>query len=216
MQIIRYPEKKDWIELLKRPVTDASDLEGKVEKILKRVEKKGDRAVRKFTKKFDGFDLGEMQVSDEDIQGATTLVSAELQEAIKVAAANIETFHRIQVQETEWIVTMPGIMCSRKSIPIEKVGLYIPGGTAPLFSTVLMLGVPAKLARCKDVILCTPPGNDGTIHPAILFAANLVGITKIFKVGGVQAIAAMAFGTESIPKVHKIFGPGNQFVTCAK
>ena len=216
MQIIRYPEKKDWIELLKRPVTDASDLEGKVEKILKRVEKKGDRAVRKFTKKFDGFDLGEMQVSDEDIQLATTLVSAELQEAIKVAAANIETFHRIQVQETEWIVTMPGIMCSRKSIPIEKVGLYIPGGTAPLFSTVLMLGVPAKLARCKDVILCTPPGNDGTIHPAILFAANLVGITKIFKVGGVQAIAAMAFGTESIPKVHKIFGPGNQFVTCAK
>ena len=216
MQIIRYPEKKDWNELLKRPVTDASDLEDKVEKIVKNVRKKGDKALRKFTKKFDGIDLQNIIVSEEEIKAAGSELSPELKDAIELAAANIETFHRIQIQEPEWIVTMPGIMCSRKSVAIEKVGLYIPGGTAPLFSTVLMLGVPAKLARCKNVVLCTPPGSDGKIHPAILFAAGHVGISKIFKVGGVQAIAAMAFGTETIPKVNKIFGPGNQFVTCAK
>ena len=216
MQIIRYPDKKDWIELLTRPVADATALEKKVEKILKAVRKKGDKALRKYTRKFDGAVLDEFQVRDDEILEATNLLAPELKDAIQVAAANIETFHRIQVQVPEWIVTMPGIMCSRKSVAIEKVGLYIPGGTAPLFSTVLMLGIPARLAKCAEVILCTPPGEDGKIHPAILFAAQHVGITKIYKVGGVQAIAAMAYGTETISKVFKIFGPGNQFVTCAK
>ena len=216
MQIIKYPDKKDWIELLRRPVTDASDLEDKVEKILKAVRKKGDKALRKFTRKFDGVTVAELQVAEEEISEAAGLLSPELKDAIHLAAANIETFHRVQVQVPEWIVTMPGIMCSRKSVAIEKVGLYIPGGSAPLFSTVLMLGIPARLARCKEVMLCTPPGSNGKIHPAILYAAQHTGITKIYKVGGVQAIGAMAYGTETISKVYKIFGPGNQFVTCAK
>ena len=216
MQIIKYPDRKDWTDLLKRPAVDASDLEGKVGKILKGVRKKGDKAIRKYTKKFDGIRLDEILVSELEITEAADQLPPELKEAIRTAASNIETFHRIQVQEPEWIVTMPGIMCSRKSVAIEKVGLYIPGGTAPLFSTVLMLGIPAKLARCKEVILCTPPGADGKIHPAILFAAQYVGINKIYKVGGVQAIGAMTYGTETIPRVFKIFGPGNQFVTCAK
>jgi histidinol dehydrogenase len=216
MQIIKYPDKKDWIELLRRPTSDVSDLEEKVEKILKAVRKKGDNAVRKFTKKFDGIAVLELEVGEAEISEAIDLLTPELKEAIQLAAANIETFHRIQVQAPEWMVTMPGIMCSRKSVPIERVGLYIPGGTAPLFSTVLMLGIPAKLARCNEVIICTPPGSHGKIHPAILYAAQHVGITKIYKVGGVQAIAAMAYGTETISKVYKIFGPGNQFVTCAK
>lgn len=216
MQIIRYPEKKDWSQLLKRPATDSANLEKKVEKILKSVRKKGDRALRKYTKKFDGVVLDEMLVTEMEIMEATNQVSNELKEAIRLAGANIETFHRYQIQEAEWIVTMPGIMCSRRAVPIERVGLYIPGGTAPLFSTILMLGIPARLARCREVILCTPPGPDGKLHPAILFAAQFVGIHKIFKIGGVQAIGAMAYGTETISKVHKIFGPGNQFVTCAK
>lgn len=216
MQIIRYPEKKDWNKLLERPATNASDLEKKVEKILKNVRKKGDKAIHKYTKKFDGIELEAMNVSDAEIQEGADLVPSELKEAIQIAAANIETFHRFQIQETEWIVTMPGIMCSRRAVPIEKVGMYIPGGTAPLFSTILMLGIPARLARCKEIVLCTPPGPDGKLHPAILFAAKFVGISMIFKVGGVQAIGAMAYGTETIPKVYKIFGPGNQFVTCAK
>jgi histidinol dehydrogenase len=216
MQIIRYPEKKDWDQLLKRPDVDISDLDKKVEKILKAVRKKGDKAVLKYTKKFDAAELEEMQVTEQEMTEATEQLPVELKNAIELAAANIETFHRFQVQEPEWIVTMPGIMCSRRSSPIEKVGLYIPGGTAPLFSTILMLGIPARLAKCKEVILCTPPGTDGKIHPAILFAAQFVGINTIFKVGGAQAIGAMAYGTETIPRVHKIFGPGNRFVTCAK
>lgn len=216
MQIIRYPDKKDWIELMKRPAIEASGLEEKVEKILKRVRKKGDKALRKYTKKFDGIELDDIQVSEFEITEATDQLAPELKEAIQLAASNIETFHRAQVQVPEWIVTMPGIMCSRKSVAIEKVGLYIPGGSAPLFSTVLMLGIPARLAKCKEIILCTPPGIDGKIHPAILFAAHYVGVTKMYKVGGVQAIGAMAYGTETIPAVYKIFGPGNQFVTCAK
>jgi histidinol dehydrogenase len=216
MQIIRFPDKKDWVALLNRPVSNVSDLEKKVAKILERVKKKGDKAIFKYTKKFDGVELNNLQVSEDEINEADEQLSPELKNAIQIAAANIETFHRVQVQEPEWIVTMPGIMCSRKSLPIEKVGLYIPGGSAPLFSTILMLGIPARLAKCKEVILCTPPGNEEKLHPAILFAAKFVGISKIFKVGGVQAIAGMAYGTESIPKVHKIFGPGNQFVTCAK
>ena len=216
MQIIRYPDRKEWESLLKRPAIDASGLEEKVEKILKSVRKKGDKALRKYTAKFDGVEVDDMLVSHQEIEEAVGSLAPELKEAIQLAAANIEMFHRSQVQAPEWIVTMPGIMCSRKSVAIEKVGLYIPGGSAPLFSTVLMLGVPARLAKCSEIVLCTPPGEGGMIHPAILFAAQHVGIKKIFKVGGVQAIAAMAFGTETIPAVYKIFGPGNQFVTCAK
>ena len=216
MQIIRYPDKKDWAGLLKRPGIDTTDLEEKVGKILKSVRKKGDKALQKFTRKFDDVQLDVLEVSKAEIDEAVEQVSTELKNAIELAAANIETFHRYQIQETEWIVTMPGIMCSRKSVPIEKVGLYIPGGTAPLFSTILMLGIPARLAKCKEIILCTPPGTGGQLHAAILFAAQLVGISKIFKLGGVQAIAAMAYGTETVPAVYKIFGPGNQFVTCAK
>ena len=216
MQIIRYPDRKEWESLLKRPAIDASGLEEKVEKILKSVRKKGDKALRKYTAKFDGVEVDDMLVSHREIEEAMGSLAPDLKEAIQLAAANIEMFHRSQVQAPEWIVTMPGIMCSRKSVAIEKVGLYIPGGSAPLFSTVLMLGVPARLAKCSEIVLCTPPGEGGMIHPAILFAAQHVGIKKIFKVGGVQAIAAMAFGTETIPAVYKIFGPGNQFVTCAK
>ncbi len=216
MQIIKYPDKKDWIDLLRRPAIDASGLEEKVEKILRGVRKKGDKAIRKYTKKYDRFQLDEIRVTESEIAEAADQLAPELKVAIQLAASNIETFHRSQVQEREWIVTMPGIMCSRKSVAIERVGLYIPGGSAPLFSTVLMLGIPARLAKCKETILCTPPGSEGAIHPAILFAAQYVGITNIYKVGGVQAIAAMAYGTETIPKVYKIFGPGNQYVTCAK
>ncbi len=216
MQIIKYPDKKDWIDLLRRPAIDASGLEEKVEKILRGVRKKGDKAIRKYTKKYDRFQLDEIRVTESEIAEAADQLAPELKVAIQLAASNIETFHRSQVQEREWIVTMPGIMCSRKSVAIERVGLYIPGGSAPLFSTVLMLGIPARLAKCKEIILCTPPGSEGAIHPAILFAAQYVGITNIYKVGGVQAIAAMAYGTETIPKVYKIFGPGNQYVTCAK
>ena len=216
MQIIRYPDRKEWESLLKRPAIDASGLEEKVEKILKSVRKKGDKALRKYTAKFDAVEVDDLLVSHQEIEEAVGSLAPELKEAIQLAAANIEMFHRSQVQAPEWIVTMPGIMCSRKSVAIEKVGLYIPGGSAPLFSTVLMLGVPARLAKCNEIVLCTPPGEGGMIHPAILFAAQHVGIKKIFKVGGVQAIAAMAFGTETIPAVYKIFGPGNQFVTCAK
>ena len=216
MQIIRYPDKKNWSELLQRPSGDVRTLENKVEKILTAVRKKGDKALRKYTRKFDGVRVNELKVREEEISEAADQLSPELKDAIQTAAANIETFHRSQVQAPEWIVTMPGIMCSRKSVAIEKVGLYIPGGTAPLFSTVLMLGIPAKLARCSEIVLCTPPGSNGKIHPAILFAAQQVGITNIYKVGGVQAIAAMAYGTGTVPRVYKIFGPGNQFVTCAK
>jgi histidinol dehydrogenase len=216
MQIIKYPEKEEWDQLLLRPVIDVSNLEKKVEKILKNVKKKGDSALLKYTKKFDGVELDNLIATEEEILEATEQLSSDLRQAIELAAANIETFHRFQIQGPEWIVTMPGIMCSRKSVPIEKVGLYIPGGTAPLFSTILMLGIPARLARCREIILCTPPGADGKLHPAILFAAQFVGIHKIYKVGGAQAIGAMAYGTATVPKVHKIFGPGNQYVTCAK
>lgn len=216
MQIIKFPEKKEWAALLQRPVRDASDLEEKIEKILRSVRKKGDKALFKYTKKFDSVELDALHVSEQEMSEAREQLSPELKEAIKLAAANIENFHRFQIQVPEWIVTMPGIMCSRRALPIEKVGLYIPGGTAPLFSTILMLGIPARLARCKEIVLCSPPGPEGKLHPAILFAAQLVGISKIYKVGGVQAIGAMAYGTETIPKVYKIFGPGNQFVTYAK
>jgi histidinol dehydrogenase len=216
MRTYRYPAKEEWREVLERPLADLSVVEEKVRKILEKVKEKGDKAVKKYTERFDEVDLENVQVTDEEIHESISIVPEELKAAIRQAGANIETFHRFQLQQADWVVTMPGVMCSRKMVPIEKVGLYVPGGSAPLFSTILMLGIPARLAGCKEVILCTPPGPGGEMHPAILFAADLVGIRKIFKVGGVQAIGAMAFGTEVIPKVFKIFGPGNQYVTMAK
>jgi histidinol dehydrogenase len=216
MKTYSYPTKEEWKEVLERPQPDDSAIEKKVRKILQKVKDKGDKAVAKYTARFDEVEVENLQVTPEEIREGINLVSDELKAAIKQAASNIETFHRFQLQQSDWVVTMPGIMCSRKMVPIEKVGLYIPGGNAPLFSTTLMLGIPARLAGCKEVILCTPPGAGGEMHPAILYAADLVGIKKIYKVGGVQAIAAMAFGTETIPQVYKIFGPGNQYVTLAK
>jgi len=216
MELIKYPEKNEWRDLLRRPSIDSLSLEKKVRKILENVKEKGDKAVKKYSKEFDGIKLKKLQVSDKEIKEADKLVADELKQAIRTAKSNIEKFHSTQLHEEDIVETMPGVKCWRKNIPIEKVGLYIPGGTAPLFSTILMLGVPAKIAGCKEIVLCTPPGKDGALHPAILFAASLVGVTKIFKVGGVQAIGAMAFGTETIPAVYKIFGPGNQYVTCAK
>ncbi|MDQ6609617.1 MAG: histidinol dehydrogenase [Bacteroidota bacterium] len=215
MQVIKYPDKKDWKNILQRPYADNTVLEV-VQTILKEVKSKGDEALKAFAKKFDGVDLETFAVSKNEIAKATNEISDELKASIQQAKKNIETFHERQIYKVEVIETMPGIKCWRKSVGIEKVGLYIPGGTAPLFSTVLMLAIPAFLAGCREIILCTPCNENGNIHPAILYTANLTGITKIFKVGGAQAIAAMAFGTETIPAVYKIFGPGNQYVTAAK
>jgi histidinol dehydrogenase len=214
--LIKYPEKKTWPLITKRPAFTNDTLEKRVNKILKKVCRGGDKAVRKFTKKFDGVKTKSLLVSQAEIDNAALLISTELKTAINQAKKNIEAFHFSQKEEVKKIETMPGITCWRQSKGIEKVGLYIPGGTAPLFSTVLMLAIPSTIAGCKEIVLCTPPAKDGSVHPAILYAANLCGVTKIFKTGGVQAIAAMAYGTESISKVFKIFGPGNQYVTCAK
>ena len=216
MKIIKYPGKKDWNEILKRPSFDSSSLEETVKHILDEVKDKGDEAVRKFTLQFDKADINDLRVSEKEIEDAENFLSTELKQAINIAKNNVEKFHSAQLGSTEFVETMPGVRCWRKAVAIEKVGLYVPGGTAPLFSTILMLGVPAKLAGCKQIILCSPPDTEGKLNAAILFTAKLVGITKIFRVGGVQAIAAMSNGTESIPKVYKIFGPGNQYVTCAK
>ena len=216
MKIIKYPDRKDWNEILKRPVFDSLSLEETVKNILKEVKSGGDEAVRKFTLQFDKADISDVRVSDKEIDEAEKVLSDELKQAIRVAKNNIEKFHAAQLASTEFVEVMPGVQCWRKSVPIEKVGLYIPGGTAPLFSTILMLGIPAKLAGCKEIILCSPPNTEGKLNAAILFTAKLIGVTKIFKTGGVQAIAAMTYGTASIPKVYKIFGPGNQYVTCAK
>ncbi|MEO5948120.1 MAG: histidinol dehydrogenase [Chitinophagaceae bacterium] len=212
----KYPDKKEWVEIIERPVADYSSLEKKVKKIMLNVKEKGDIAVFKYCKAFDGVKLKTLSVSQKEIEAAIKSVPLELQSAIVQAKKNIELFHNSQKEEVKKIETMPGVTCWRQSKGIEKIGLYIPGGTAPLFSTVLMLCVPAQIAGCKEIILCTPPDKKGKINPAILFAAPLCGITKIYKVGGVQAIAGMTFGTESISKVFKIFGPGNQFVTMAK
>jgi len=216
MKIYEYPDKNDWDELIKRPTLDAAALEQNVRQIMEEVKASGDAAVKKYTQQFDGAALDDLSVSEAELREAAASLSPELKQAIRLAAANIETFHARQLTPVEIIETMPGVQCWRKSVGIEKVGLYIPGGTAPLFSTLLMLGIPAKLAGCREIVLCSPPGKNGRLHPAILFAAQTVGVTKIFKAGGVQAIAAMAYGTESIPGVYKIFGPGNQYVTCAK
>lgn len=216
MKYIEYPSQSNWQQLAERPVFDHNDLVSVVEEVINTVRKEGDTALRRFTLQFDKVAMEDFSVTTTEIEEANTLISDELKAAIQVAKANIETFHKSQALPEQEVETMNGVSCWRKSVPIEKVGLYIPGGTAPLFSSILMLGIPAKLAGCREIVLCSPPNKEGKIHPAILHTANLVGIDKIFKVGGSQAIAAMALGTASIPKVYKIFGPGNQYVTCAK
>ena len=216
MKLYKCPPKKLWQEIILRPVADNSSLKKKVKNILKEVKDKGDKSVQKFTEKFDGIRLKKITVPIEEIIAASSAVSTDLKQAIQQAKKNIEVFHTAQKEEIRMIETMPGVICWRQAVGIEKVGFYIPGGSAPLFSTILMLAVPAQIAGCKEMILCTPPAKDGSINPVILYTAQLCGITKIFKVGGVQAIGAMAYGTKSIPKVFKIFGPGNQYVTLAK
>lgn len=216
MQIIKFPQKSDWSKILARPAFDTSSLNETVSNILADIRNNGDKAVLEYEEKFDKVRLSKLTVSEDEINGSEHTLSLELKSAIHTAAANIEKFHAAQKLETKKIETTPGVVCWQKSVGIEKIGLYIPGGTAPLFSTVLMLAVPAKIAGCKEIVLCTPPDKDGNIHPAILYAAKVAGVSRIFKAGGVQAIGAMAYGTESIPKVYKIFGPGNQYVTAAK
>ncbi len=216
MKVIRYPEKATWKEILARPVFETKSLERHVQNILNFVKKDGDEAVRHFTKALDKVEIENFLVSEEEFDAAEKNVSAELKNAIQIAKANIEKFHAAQSETPEVIETTMGVFCWRKSVPIERVGLYIPAGSAPLFSTVLMLVVPAKIAGCREIILCSPPDENGRINDAILYTAKLCGATKVFKIGGVQAIGSMAFGTETVPQVYKIFGPGNQFVTSAK
>ncbi|HMH22972.1 MAG TPA: histidinol dehydrogenase [Puia sp.] len=208
--------KQELGELLARPVFDTRSLENTVANILKEVRENGDEAVRRFTLMFDKVSPDHFEVSQTELAEAAASLSPELRSAIQQAKTNIEAFHGRQAQREAPVETMPGVTCWRRTVAIEKVGLYIPGGTAPLFSTLLMLGIPAMIAGCREIVLCSPPDTKGKLHPAILYAAGLVGVTKIFRVGGVQAIAAMAYGTKSIPKVYKIFGPGNQYVMCAK
>jgi histidinol dehydrogenase len=216
MEIYTNPERGEWNKLLARPTTKQKKIKKIVKPVLKKVKRNGDSALLKFALEFDLVHMDRISVSQEDIARAGNELSDELKDAIQLAKRNIEKFHEAQKSSALTVETMPGVRCSRKSVPIEKVGLYIPGGTAPLFSTVLMLGVPARIAGCKEIVLCTPPDREGHVHPAILYTANLLGITRIFKTGGAQAIAAFMYGTESIPKVDKIFGPGNQYVTAAK
>ncbi|GAB1414739.1 histidinol dehydrogenase [Paludibacter sp.] len=216
MQVIKYPEKNQWKQLLSRPVMDSSSLFDTVRKVIDDIKENGDKAIRSYTKQFDGVDIDSIEVSKAELQNAEKNVPLHLKEAIEMAKRNIWKFHSTQIPELKEIQTTPGVYCWQKAIGIEKVGLYIPGGTAPLFSTVLMLAIPAKIAECKEVILCSPPDKNGNIHPAVLYAAKVSGVDRIFKIGGTQAIAAMAYGTETVPKVYKIFGPGNQYVTAAK
>ncbi len=216
MKIIRYPEKASWREMLARPVFEWKSLERHVQNILGFVKKDGDEAVRHFTKMLDKVEIEDFLVTENELAEAAKNVSIELKNAIKIAQANIEKFHAAQMEKSEVIETTSGVFCWRKSVPIEKVGLYIPAGSAPLFSTVLMLAVPAKLAGCREIVLCSPPDAAGRINDVILYAASICGITKVYKIGGAQAVGAMAFGTETVPQVYKIFGPGNQFVTAAK
>ena len=216
MNIIRYPEKKDWSKIVERPHLDVSKLNETVASVLADVKKRGDDAVKGYELKFDHVDLPSLAVSEVEMEEAERLVDSDLKAAIQLAHYNIQAFHEAQKFRSKKVETQPGVTCWQKSIAIEKVGLYIPGGTAPLFSTVLMLATPAKIAGCSEIVLCTPPGRDGKVNPAILVAARIAGVSKIFKAGGVQAIGAMAYGTESVPKVYKIFGPGNQYVMAAK
>lgn len=216
MKVEINPARESWGSLCQRPQLELEYLEGVVNNILTRVKKSGDEALRELTKQFDGIALTNLAATNEEVNAAIASLPDSLKQSITQAAANIEKFHTAQSNPVVQIETMPGVTCWRKQVAIQSVGIYIPGGSAPLFSTVLMLGIPAKIAGCKEVVLCTPPSADGAIHPAILFAASLAGITKIYKVGGAQAIAAMAYGTATIPQVDKIFGPGNQYVTKAK
>ena len=216
MKIYTYPSKDELDALLRRPVRDASELNATVAAVLQEVRLKGDVAVREYEEKFDKVQLDDLAVSEAEMLAAEELVGNELKQAINLAHANIRRFHEAQRFEGEHIEVTNGVECWQKSVAIERVGLYIPGGTAPLFSTVLMLATPAKIAGCKEIVLCTPPARDGSVNPAILVAARTAGVSRIYKIGGVQAIGAMAYGTESVPKVYKIFGPGNQFVMCAK
>lgn len=216
MEIFKYPAQNSWKEILKRPEIDHSLLEKTVGDVLDKIRANGDKALLEYTEKFDKVKLASLLVSREEIDEARTYIEPALRKAILLAKGNIEKFHAAQKNNGKIIETTPGVQCWQKSVAIEKVGLYIPGGSAPLFSTVLMLGIPAVLAGCSEIVLCSPPGKDGKISPAILYSADLIGIKKIYKLGGVQAIGAMAFGTETVPKVYKIFGPGNQYVTAAK
>jgi histidinol dehydrogenase len=216
MQLFINPSPETWPALCVRPQVELEFLENSVKNILARVQRSGDEALRELTKQFDKADVTQIQVTEQEIEQAVRSVPSALKAAIQTAAVNIEKFHTAQKQTLVPVETMPGVTCWRKAVAIQKVGIYIPGGSAPLFSTVLMLGIPAKLAGCEEVILCTPPDQDGKINAAIIYAAQVTGITKIYKVGGAQAIAAMAYGTETVPKVYKIFGPGNQYVTKAK
>ena len=216
MKKILYPHKSDWAELLKRPTQDVSTLFENVSTILQNVKANGDKAVLEYAEKFDRVKLESLAVTPEEMKEAEAQVPIELKVAILLAQRNIYTFHKKQKFEGKKVETMEGVTCWQKAVGIEKVGLYVPGGTAPLFSTVLMLAVPAKIAGCKEIVLCTPPNKEGKVNPAILYAAQVAGVSKIFKAGGVQAIGAMAYGTESVPKVYKIFGPGNQYVMAAK
>ena len=216
MRIIEYPQPSQWADIVERPHLDVSQLNATVESVLADIREHGDEAVKRYEEKFDHVALQSLAVSEEEMLEAESLVSDELKEALRLAHHNIATFHAEQRFEGKKIETAPGVVCWQKSSPIEKVGLYIPGGTAPLFSTVLMLATPAKIAGCKEIVLCTPPNREGRVNPAILMAARIAGVDKIYKIGGVQAIGAMAYGTESVPKVYKIFGPGNQYVMAAK
>lgn len=216
MEVIKYPSREDWASLAKRPALDVTTLFDTVRTVLDEVRQEGDAAVKRYEEKFDKVRLSDLRVSEAEIQEARELVSEDLKQAIRMAKDNIEKFHASQRFTGQKVETTSGVTCWQKAVAIEKVGLYIPGGTAPLFSTVLMLAVPAHIAGCKEIVLCTPPNKEGKVHPAILFAAETAGVSKIFKAGGIQAIAAMAYGTEFVPKVYKIFGPGNQYVTAAK
>jgi histidinol dehydrogenase len=216
MKVINYPEKSCWPGLLKRPVLNIREAENIVLPILDDIRIRGDEALREYTMKFDHVNITDLRVSDEEYFEAGIMINDDLKKAIEMASHNIEVFHRSQLIKPRKIITSKGVECWQKAVPVEKIGLYVPGGTAPLFSTVLMLAVPARIAGCTEIVLCTPPQKDGKIHPAILYAAKLTGVTAVFKTGGAQAIAAMAYGTSTISKVHKIFGPGNQYVTAAK
>lgn len=216
MNIITYPERSQWNDLLRRPTLNTATLRETVLEVLERVRTEGDKAVIEYEEKFDHVHLDSLTVSEEEFAEAEKAVSIELKAAIMLAFNNIKKFHEAQKFESKPANTLPGVTCWQKAVAIEKVGLYVPGGTAPLFSTVLMLATPAQIAGCKEIVLCTPPNREGKIHPAILYAAKIAGVSRIFKAGGVQAIGAMAYGTSSVPKVYKIFGPGNQYVMAAK
>ena len=216
MNIIKYPARSEWASIVERPHLDVTELNQTVANVLADIKARGDEAVKGYELKFDHIDLDTLAVSEKELEEAESLISDDLRQALELAHENIKKFHESQRFRSKKVETQPGVVCWQKSVAIEKVGLYIPGGTAPLFSTVLMLATPAKIAGCREIVLCTPPDRQGNVNPAILVAARIAGVSKIFKIGGVQAIGAMAYGTESVPKVYKIFGPGNQYVMAAK